>query len=128
APIASDGNGRLKLVVFLTDGLPTVGETDVARILATVTKDSQGIAGLRLFSFGVGADVNTLLLDRLATDQHGVADYVEDGENLETRLSGFFAKIAEPVLLAPTLDLAGADVFDVVPQPLPDLFAGDQLV
>ncbi|NIN00443.1 MAG: VWA domain-containing protein, partial [candidate division Zixibacteria bacterium] len=55
-------------VIFLTDGLPTVGQTDINTILTNV-KDANR-SSTRIFVFGVGYDVNTRLLDRLAQDNH----------------------------------------------------------
>ena len=51
---------------------------------------------MRLFTFGVGYDVNTALLDKLAAENGGVADYVEPKEDLEVKVSNFFAKVNYP--------------------------------
>jgi Ca-activated chloride channel family protein len=66
---------RPKMLVFLTDGLPTVGETNVERIIANLEKAK--IADVRIFPFGVGYDVNTTLLDRIGSENGGVSDYVQ---------------------------------------------------
>jgi Ca-activated chloride channel family protein len=116
---------RARIVVFLTDGLPTVGETNVGRIVENVTKAKP--AGVRLFTFGVGYDVNTALLDRLAAENGGVADYVEPTEDLEVKVSNFFAKINYPVLTELQLDLAGVQTDLIYPRSLPDLFRGSQI-
>ncbi len=118
---------RLRLVAFLTDGLPTIGETEPAKILQQVEQTNAG-GRARLFAFGVGFDVNTFLLDRLAADNRGACDYIGEGENLEVRVSAFFAKVAEPVLVGPVLEFRGVEVWDTYPQKLPDLFAGSALV
>src|SRR5258705_8043836 len=76
---------RPKILVFLTDGLPTVGETNITRIVDNVRAARR--TGVRLFTFGVGYDVNTSLLDKLASENGGVADYVEPKEDLEVKVS-----------------------------------------
>jgi Mg-chelatase subunit ChlD len=117
---------RPTMVVFLTDGEPTVGETNLERIVANVEKENGHRA--RLFVFGVGDDVNTLLLDRLARDGDGVAEYVRPNEDLEVKVSNFVSKIANPVLSDLKLDVSGVEVTDMVPRRLPDLFAGSQIL
>lgn len=116
---------RLKVVAFVTDGLPTIGEIDPDRILERVRDQSPHA---RVFAFGIGYDVNTFLLDRLAEDHRGASDYIQEGEDIEIPVSAFFAKIREPRLVDPELSFAGIEVFDVYPQRLPDLFAGTPLV
>jgi Ca-activated chloride channel family protein len=120
-----DSSDRPKLLVFLTDGLPTVGETSPARIIENAHADKP--RGVRLFTFGVGYDVNTALLDKLASDNGGVADYVEPKEDLEVKVSSFFAKVNYPVLTDLDLDLGGVESDLVYPRELPDLFRGAQV-
>lgn len=120
--VASD---RPKIVVFLTDGLPTVGETNIARIIENAGRART--PGARLFTFGVGYDVNTALLDKLAAENGGVADYVEPKEDLEVKVSNFFAKINYPVLADLKLQMPDVETDLVYPRNLPDLFRGTQL-
>jgi Vault protein inter-alpha-trypsin domain/von Willebrand factor type A domain len=122
---SENNHGRPKIVVFLTDGLPTVGETKVERIVDNVRKASK--AGVRLFTFGVGYDVNTALLDKLAAENGGTADYVEPKEDLEVKVSNFFTKVNYPVLTDLKLDMAGAKTDLVYPRGIPDLFRGSQV-
>ncbi|HEU5131183.1 MAG TPA: VWA domain-containing protein, partial [Pyrinomonadaceae bacterium] len=116
---------RPKMLVFMTDGLPTVDETNVTRILDNVRKASR--PGVRLFTFGVGYDVNTALLDKLAAENGGVADYVEPKEDLEVRVSNFFSKVNYPVLTDLQLDMGGARTDLIYPRSIPDAFRGSQV-
>lgn len=120
-----ESSSRPKILVFMTDGLPTVGETNATRIVdnARATR----IPGLRLFTFGVGYDVNTTLLDKLAAENGGVADYVEPKEDLEVKVSNFFAKVNYPVLTDLKLNMAGVDTDLIYPRALPDIFRGSQV-
>lgn len=117
---------RPAMIVFLTDGLPTVGPTDINAILKNVSDADR--AAIRLFTFGVGYDVNTTLLDRLASDHRGSSDYIEPKEDLEIKVSNFFAKVNYPVLSDLKLDLGGVETELIYPRTLPDLFKGSQLV
>nr|NIP77735.1 VWA domain-containing protein [Gemmatimonadota bacterium]NIQ51986.1 VWA domain-containing protein [Gemmatimonadota bacterium]NIU72086.1 VWA domain-containing protein [Gammaproteobacteria bacterium]NIX42653.1 VWA domain-containing protein [Gemmatimonadota bacterium]NIY06814.1 VWA domain-containing protein [Gemmatimonadota bacterium] len=116
---------RLPIVVFLTDGLPTVGEREPERI-AEAAERSRDRA--RVFAFGVGYDVNTYLLDRLSAAGRGSTEYVEPGEDVEVALGALSSKITHPVLT--DLEVADAPVrlSEVYPGALPDLFAGEELV
>jgi Ca-activated chloride channel family protein len=116
---------RPKILVFLTDGQPTVGETNINRIIDNARQTR--LAGVRLFTFGVGYDVNTALLDKLAAENGGVADYIEPNEDLEVKVSNFFAKINYPVLTGLQLDLAGVETDLIYPRTMPDLFRGSQI-
>ncbi|MHC5038609.1 MAG: VIT domain-containing protein, partial [Planctomycetota bacterium] len=123
---AGQGKGRLFMVVFLTDGKPTVTTQDPELILKSVKQ--WNAERDRLFVFGVGLDVDPKLLDRLARENRAAVEYVKPEESLEIKLSAFFDKIAYPVLSEMTLDFGGVRVDDRHPVDLPDLFRGSQLV
>jgi Ca-activated chloride channel homolog len=116
---------RPKILVFMTDGLPTVDETNVAKIIDNVHKATR--PGVRLFTFGVGYDVNTALLDKLAAENGGVADYVEPKEDLEVKVSNFFTRVSYPVLTDLQLDLGGVQTDLIYPRGIPDVFRGSQV-
>jgi Ca-activated chloride channel family protein len=117
--------GRLGVVLFLTDGLPTVGERDPERI---ARQAERGRGEARVFAFGVGYDVNTYLLDRLSAAARGSTQYVKPEEDIETAVSALTTRIQYPVLTDLALSVSGAQVSEVYPGELPDLFAGDELV
>jgi len=81
-----------------------------------------------LFAFGVGYDVNTFLLDSLGQEHRGVSAYVEPGQSIEEEISAFYTKISTPLLADLKLDISGVVIEDLYPYPLPDLFAGSQLL
>ena len=116
---------RPKMLVFMTDGLPTVDETNVTKIIDNVRKATK--PGVRLFTFGVGYDVNTALLDKLAAENGGVADYIEPKEDLEVKVSNFFSKVNYPVLTDLQIDMGGAQTDLIYPRAIPDLFRGSQV-
>ncbi len=116
---------RPRYLVFMTDGLPTVGETDPGRILKEAAASNNVKA--RVFTFGVGYDVNTFLLDQLAARNFGTSDYITPEEDLEVKLSNFFAKVSSPVLTAIELQLGGLQVYDLYPRQPADIFRGSQI-
>lgn len=120
---------RPAYILFLTDGQPTQGEMNVDAIVRNVLNNLPGRRSLRLFTFGVGYDVNTDLLDVLADELRGTSHYVKPDEAIDEAVSDFYAQISTPVLADIQIDF-GESTFieDVYPYPLPDLFAGRQLV
>jgi Ca-activated chloride channel family protein len=117
---------RPELVIFLTDGQPTVGIQDPDVIVGNVSDAVS--SSTRMFVFGVGDDVNTDLLDTLAQENRGVSQYVRPDEDVAAAVSSFYEKVSTPVLTDIELDFGDIEVTDVYPEPLPDLFAGTQLV
>ena len=113
-------------VVFLTDGLPTIGVTQPKRILDNVK--ARNTANTRVFVFGVGDDVNTHLLDQLADLTRATSQYVRQTESVEQKVSGLFGKVRHPVLVNLALSVDKVRLVDLYPKRLPDLFHGSQLV
>jgi len=119
--------GRPAMVAFLTDGQPTIGERDPDAIVKKAKDVNASKA--RVFVFGVGNDLNARLLDRLSEECRGARTYVAPEENIEVAVSGFYDRIASPVLTDLRLDFGrGLEVTDVYPRELGDLFRGDDLV
>jgi Ca-activated chloride channel family protein len=120
-----DSSDRPKMLVFMTDGLPTVGESNVDKIISNA-KDIK-VEDLRLFTFGVGYDVNTKLLDKLAEENSGTADYVEPKEDLEIKVSNFFTKVNSPVMTDLEMNFGAVQTDFLYPRNLTDIFKGTQL-
>jgi Ca-activated chloride channel homolog len=118
---------RPKIVVFMTDGKPTIGETDEERLVKRVTDG--GVERMRVFTFGVGDDLNTHFLDKLTERTRAARTYVGEKEDLELPLSTFFEKIKSPVLVDPALEYGGGmRAYQTYPRHLPDVFKGSPLV
>jgi Ca-activated chloride channel family protein len=116
---------RLPLVIFLTDGLPSVGEENPEQLAAQAERARRNS---RVFAFGVGYDVNTYLLDRLSDAGRGATQYVRPGEDVEEAVGQLVRKVQHPVLA--DLEIADSPVrlLEIYPERLPDLFAGEELV
>ena len=117
---------RPAYVLFLTDGLPTAGEEREGQIAANAA--DANAAGARIFSFGVGYDVNARLLERLAATSGGTTEYVRPEDDLETSVAALYNRLTSPVLSGLAIDLDGTRVNRTYPRALPDLFAGSQVV
>jgi len=125
--------GMLPIVLFLTDGLPTIGRTSEVDIRAVAVKANP--YKRRIFTLGVGVDVNTPLLKKLADDTRAKAEFVLPGEDVEVKVAQVFKRLTGPVLADPELTITGDGenlaerrVTDLMPNRLPDFFEGDQLV
>jgi len=125
--------GFLPVVLFLTDGLPTEGETREHVIRERA--EAANAHGRRVFTFGVGHDVNAPLLDAVANLSRGRATYVRPEENVESAIGSVFANLAGPLvtdLAFEALDAGGQPTTrafrDVHPRRLPDLFEGDRVL
>ncbi len=126
SPSASNGASQMPITVFLTDGLPSVGTTDTDQLITLVKKFNKH--GARIFVFGVGHDVNTKLLDRIAEDAGGDRDYVRENENIEVKTGALFTKLSHPVMTDLQIACKVIDNFDTFPKRTPDLFKGGRLV
>jgi len=117
---------RPNYILFLTDGLPTVGIIRTPDILQNINQGNE--FNSRIFVFGVGNDVNTELLDRISSDNRGTSIYVSERDDLEVAISNYYEKISSPLLSDLKIMLRGIEVKDSYPRNLPDLFKGSQLV
>ena len=115
------------MMVFLTDGRPTVGDTDVGQLVKIAEKQRSEKAA-RLFVLGVGEDLNALLLDKMAASNGGSALYLKDNAGLKDEVTAFYERISHPVLADLKLTVDGVATFGTHPRALGDLFRGQQLV
>lgn len=127
-------SSRPNYVLFLTDGLPTVGEMNEMQIVSNAQEANKVRA--RVLAFGVGYDLNSRLLDRLVRNNFGQSEYVRPDENIETHVARIYQRIESPVLTDVTIRLEGdaqpvengPPFSRVYPKEVVDLFAGEQLV
>jgi Ca-activated chloride channel family protein len=123
----TNDDARTFTIVFFTDGRPTIGETNSDKILQNVK--GRNNASTRIFTFGVGDDVNATMLDQIADQSRALSTYVRETEDIEAKVSGLYAKISNPVLTNLKLEVGnGVRLSEVYPPHLPDLFHGTQLV
>jgi Ca-activated chloride channel family protein len=121
-------------VLFLTDGIPTTGETNEAKIVANARAENSTRA--RIFAFGVGYDLNSRLLDKLVRENFGLSEFVRPHEDIEARVAALYSRIGAPVMTDMNLQFSlegvtaadGQPVNRVYPKKVYDLFAGEQLM
>lgn len=121
-----EGRGRPGVIIFFTDGTPTMGETNPARILSNVV--AANADGIRIFTFGVGRGVNKGLLDELARKNRGISEYVQPGQSIGEVVAGFYSKISRPVLSDIDFDYDPVTVLMQYPTVMPDIYKGQQLI
>lgn len=116
---------RPTTILFMTDGLATEGEVNTQNILKNL--EAAASPNVRIFTFGVGDDVDTFLLDSIVQDFRGAGSYVRPGERIDEKVASLYSKISAPVMTDIALDFGGMQVDWMYPSQLPDLFAGEQL-
>lgn len=124
--LAQADSERPLTLLFLTDGLATEGIVETPLLLNAVAEAAPRSA--RLFAFGVGDDVDTLLLDSLTANHRGATTYVRPGQAIDEAVGSFYTKVSTPVLTDVTVDYGDIIVEQTYPTEMPDLFAGSQLV
>lgn len=117
---------RQSVILFLTDGIPTEGVTDTANILENI--ENYAASNTRIFTFGVGDDVDTFLLDQISGSYSGTSSYVRPGQPVDEEVANLYSKVSAPLLTNLELEFEGIDVYDLQPSQLTDLFVGSQLV
>lgn len=138
APVVAEAHdaARPYYVIFLTDGKPTIGQTQTDVIVHNAIGRFKAQDKVRVFCFGIGTQINTKLLDTISQTTRATTEYVLPDEDIEVKVSRFYTKISEPVLANPALSVsthpaarAEPTVLSLMyPKTLPDLFAGDQTV
>ena len=119
-------SNRPHFVVFLTDGKPTIGEMDDNKLVKKILNTNK--TNSRIFTFGIGDEINTHLLDKLTDATKAWRTYVSDEEDIEIKVSNFYDKIQSPVLSDLKLDFDNIEVYQTYPKDLPDLFKGSNLL
>lgn len=116
---------RPRIIVLLTDGCPTTGVRDESQIWENIAEANA--KQTRIFVFGIGDDLNTRFLDKLAAGNGGTHHYLVPNEDIKVAVSSLFRKIKDPVLVNTEIDFADIDTEYVYPQELPNLFSHEQL-
>jgi Ca-activated chloride channel homolog len=120
-------SARPHFAVFLTDGKPTIGETNEDKLLKKITNMNKNNS--RIFTFGIGDDINTHLLDKITEASKAWRTYVGENEDIEIKVSNFYDKIQSPVLSDLNIEFGkGITTYQTYPKDLPDLFKGSNLL
>lgn len=112
-------------LIFLTDGYPTWGETNIDSIISNTNKNNK--KNVRIFSFGVGDDISKNLLISLSNANHGYAQFITSDDSISLVVNNHFKRISKPVMTDIKIDMGGLDSWDQYPKILNDLFWGSQV-
>lgn len=124
--VANDSTANI--IIFLTDGVPTVGITQTTPLLNHVRNLIQSTeTKIFLYSFGIGADVDQQLLTLMSSQNSGFAEFLLN-DQVEERITNFYRRIKNPVLLSPSLSFSSAYINNVYPNPLQNLYIGQQMI
>lgn len=124
---SNNKSSRPHFVVFLTDGKPTIGETNEDILLKKI--NSLNKENSRIFTFGIGDDINTHLLDKITEASKAWRTYVGENEDIEIKVSNFYDKIQSPVLTDLKLNFGkGITIYQTYPKDIPDLFKGSNIL
>jgi Ca-activated chloride channel family protein len=117
---------RPHMIVFITDGKPTIGETIEAKLLEKIkTSNSENT---RIFTFGIGDDINTHLLDKITEETKAYRSYISEEEDIELKISNFYTKVSSPILTDVKINFsANGKVRKVFPRDIPDIFKGSSV-
>ena len=118
--------GRPRIVIFLTDGVPTAGERVPEKIVEAVANNPHG--GSQIFVMGVGHDVNAHLLDKLAEATNGASEYLEPDEDIDVKVAALYDRLSTPVLTEVAVGFGDLRTHSVYPQKLPSLFKGSEFM
>jgi Ca-activated chloride channel homolog len=117
---------RTRIIVFITDGKPTIGETNDDLLIKRLSNSNT--KNVRIFTFGIGNDLNTHLLDKITEQTKAYRTYISENEDIEIKISNFYDKVQSPVLTNLSLSFGGnIKTFQTYPKDLPDMFKGSSI-
>lgn len=120
------GSDRTHLIIFITDGKPTIGETSNENLIKKIENMNKG--NTRIFTFGIGNEINTHLLDKITEQTKATRTYISPNEDIEVKVSGFYNKVQSPVLTNLSLSFGkGIKTYQTYPKNIPDLFRGSSI-
>ena len=121
----NNNSNRTHMIIFITDGKPTIGETNDDALINNLKISNK--AQTRIFTFGIGNEINTHLLDKITEVTKATRSYITDDEDIEVKISNFYDKVQSPVLTNLSLSFGDLRCFQTYPKNLPDLFKGSSI-
>ncbi|XP_021552363.1 inter-alpha-trypsin inhibitor heavy chain H5 [Neomonachus schauinslandi] len=116
----------VSLIIFLTDGKPTVGETHTLKILNNTKEAARG--QICIFTIGIGNDVDFMLLEKLSLENCGLTRRVLEEDDAGSQLIGFYDEIRTPLLSDIRVDYPPASVEHATRTVFPNYFNGSEIV
>ncbi|KAJ9598936.1 hypothetical protein L9F63_010530, partial [Diploptera punctata] len=126
--ITSEGKPE-PIIVFLTDGEPTVGELRPSKIQSTV-REFNSNPQASIFSLALGNDADFNFLKKLSLRNSGFARKIYEASDTALQLTDFYRQVASPLLANVTFiyqpDQVEKDL--TTRQEFPTFFSGSELV
>ncbi|XP_064448157.1 inter-alpha-trypsin inhibitor heavy chain H5 [Mirounga angustirostris] len=116
----------VSLIIFLTDGKPTVGETHTLKILNNTKEAARG--QICIFTIGIGNDVDFMLLEKLSLENCGLTRRILEEDDAGSQLIGFYDEIRTPLLSDIRVDYPPASVEHATRTAFPNYFNGSEIV
>ncbi|KAL4227000.1 Inter-alpha-trypsin inhibitor heavy chain 3 [Mactra antiquata] len=116
------------IVVFLTDGAPTVGVRDFKKILNSI--DSHNKDKIQIFSLAFGDDANFNFLKKISARNNAFARKIYEDSDAPLQLTGFYDEISDVLLSKVSftyLDDA-VNLTSITQSQYPSFFDGSELV
>jgi len=117
----ADHRGRLRQVIFLTDG----GVGNEAQLFAAIRAR---LGDSRLFTIGIGSAPNSHFMREAARLGRGTFTYIGSPREVQAKMLALFGKLEAPALADVRLELPGVSDAEILPSPMPDLYLGEPLV
>ncbi|XP_072529619.1 inter-alpha-trypsin inhibitor heavy chain H5 [Salminus brasiliensis] len=123
---ADSSHNSVSLIIFLTDGRPTVGVLQTPSILGNTKTAVQ--EKFCLFTIGMGNDVDYRLLERMALENCGTMRRIPEEADASAMLKGFYDEIGTPLLSDIRVDYSEDAVEYVTQHLFPNYFNGSEIV
>uniref|UniRef100_A0A670YBW9 Inter-alpha-trypsin inhibitor heavy chain H3-like n=1 Tax=Pseudonaja textilis TaxID=8673 RepID=A0A670YBW9_PSETE len=114
------------LVIMLTDGDPTSGVTNLRQIEENAKNAAKG--KYPIYNLGFGYDVDYAFLERIATENNGVARRIFDDSDAALQLQGFYDEVANPLLTEVELDYKENGISDLTQNSFKHYYDGSEIV
>ena len=120
--------GRVPIIVFLTDGEPTMGVTSPHVIRENVKDANEAEVSVFTIAFGIEDEENYDFLRALSLANCGTAERFYPSTNAETAINTFYETIATPVITDMDFSYTDVDASDIVNTGYNTLFAGSDAI
>ncbi len=126
--LQSSSNSVLaSMLIFLTDGQPTVGETRVESIVSHI-RSANPTRSVAIHSIGFGNDVDFDLLRKISTQNSGVARKIYEDSDADLQLQGFYGEISSPLLSNVTVSYLNESAVEVVEEVNFNYYRGGEML
>ncbi|XP_078314331.1 inter-alpha-trypsin inhibitor heavy chain H4-like [Crassostrea virginica] len=106
----SGNKGRAPVLVFLTDGEATVGETNTERILENLKRENEAEIPIFSLAFGQGADFD--IVKRVAAQNNGFGRKIYEDSDAALQIAGFYKEISTVLMKNVSFNYIDGTLYD----------------